>query len=751
MYIQENLEFKRRDDLSVFIPHIVETLFMEIKNKGKNIICGTIYRPNTFPKADLDVFITTLSEILHIINQENKNIILLGDFNIDLLKYETHMKTSDFLDEIFSFGLLPVITKPTRITDHSATLIDHIHTNLINNLYKLGIIVTDLSDHFGTFIFLKITKSKNKTKSCQRRSFSSRNVQYFERLLMETNFTQVLENNDVNNSYDIFINQYLKAYELAFPLKQINSKNRYVKREPWVTSGFIASTINKHKLYKKKMNNPTENNMNQYKTYLETYNIVKRQLKSAYYKTVLEQNKNDMKQTWKLINTLISKSKPGQNCSHTFVVDNKSVSDPKEIAESFNHYFSTIAQNIIDKIPDQNNHYHRHLKDRNNNNLFLHPVIPQDIINFAKKLKSKSSCGHDDISTKIMINTIDKISFPLAHIFNLSLLTGIVPYNMKIARIIPIFKNGDANLLNNYRPISLLPAFSKLLEKVVFNQLITFLNNNDILYKHQYGFRSNHSTLHPITQLIKYITESNDRKTKDVTIGIFLDLSKAFDTVSHSILLNKLSHYGIRGTCLNWFRSYLCDRKHFTEYFGQKSSTTSVLNGVPQGSLLGPLLFLIYVNDMANSTSLNLLSFTDDTILYKSSASIDTLTTEINTELEKIYTWLNENKLAVNINKSNFMTFGPANTPAINMNISLKIQDTSIEQVPPNNSKTSVKFLGVHIDSHLSWKYHINEIGKKINRGIFALNLVKNIFSFHCRKLLYYTLIQSHPNYCLEI
>ena len=263
---------------------------------------------------------------------------------------------------------------------------------------------------------------------------------------------------------------------------------------------------------------------------------------------------------------------------------------------------------------------------------------------------------------------------------------------MKIAKIIPIFKSGDCKCLNNYRPISLLPVFSKLLEKIVHKRLMTFIQNNNILYKHQYGFQPKHATVHPLIQFVKSITDSNDLNTKDNTIGIFLDLSKAFDTVSHSILLKKLCFYGVRGVALDWFQSYLSDCSHYTDFDGCSSSVVEVNCGVPQASILGPLLSLIYVNDLPNCTSMNVLSYADDTTLFKSSPCINTLCVQINNELDKIYTWLKVNKLSLNISKSKYMIFGPRNPHLRYQNITIKIQDMEIEQVGTNCNTTSLNF-----------------------------------------------------------
>ena len=238
--------------------------------------------------------------------------------------------------------------------------------------------------------------------------------------------------------------------------------------------------------------------------------------------------------------------------------------------------------------------------------------IAEELHTFFSEIGTKTT-DCDDLSTYIIQKTIDEISIPITHIINQSLYSGLVPDKLKISKIIPIFKSGNNKHFNNYRPISILPPISKILEKIVCNRLIIFLDKYDVLYRHQYGFRQKHSTIHPILQLLKDIADANDKTTRDVTLSVFLDLSKAFDTINHDILLKKLHFYGIRGVPNSWFANYLSNRKQFTEINNCKSALTNVSTGVPQGSILGPILFLLYINDINNCTLLNLLSFADDT------------------------------------------------------------------------------------------------------------------------------------------
>ena len=352
---------------------------------------------------------------------------------------------------------------------------------------------------------------------------------------------------------------------------------------------------------------------------------------------------------------------------------------------------------------------------------------------------------------KILKDTISDIAEPLAHIFNLSFSTGMVPAEMKIGKITPIYKSGNQNLFSNYRPISILPAISKILEKLVCRRLMKFLDINKILYNYQFGFRPKHSTIHPIVHFLQDIAEENDKPSKDKTIAVFLDLSKAFDTINHETLLHKLNFYGIRGLCNAWFKNYLSDRKQYLEYHNTKSNLEDITCGVPQGSILGPIFFLLYINDIKNCTTSNLVSFADDTTIYYSSPNQNELFQKVNEELIELYDWLCVNKLSLNISKTIYSIFGPSvcttesreNTPMLN----------NIPIIRPCNSdlKNPIKFLGICLDDTLTWQKHISYLSSKLARSIYIINRVKNVLPHSALLSLYYALFHSHIMYGIQL
>ena len=419
------------------------------------------------------------------------------------------------------------------------------------------------------------------------------NISNFKQLLSSTDFNSVLSDECPNSAYNTFLHIYKHAYNKAFPLTNVKTSRRYIKRQHWITQGILNSSINKCRLLRAKIRNQTVHNITIYKNYCKVFIKIKRAAKKKYYtESFAAQNVNNIKRTWQLLHEALNKKPMHSKYEDAFLIGNIEVTNKKEIANGFNSFFANIGTTTSNAVPQSTNAFSDYLTDNCQTNFFMNPTDEHEIINVTKNLKSSTSEEFDNISMKVIKTTVHEVAVLLAHVFNQSFLTGTVPDNTKIAKIVPIFKSGNKKILNNYRPISILPAFSKLLEKLVCNRLVNFLETHDLLHKHQYGFRQNHTTAHPILQLLKDISNANDKNSKDVTLAVFLYLSKAFDTISHKILINKLEHYGIRGICTNWLANYLYNRTQYTDIDGFQSSRMHIGTGVPQGSILG----LVFIN-----------------------------------------------------------------------------------------------------------------------------------------------------------
>ena len=423
-------------------------------------------------------------------------------------------------------------------------------------------------------------------------------------------------------------------------------------------------------------------------------------------------------------------------------VNGKIVDDPEAITNNFNNFFANVGpetEKSVPKVPNLSPTMY--LKNRNQFNFIIAHISEQEILDIINSLANKST-GPASIHLKLLIIAADLIVVPLCRIINLSFSCGVFPDVLKVAKVIPLHKGGSTEEVNNFRPISLLSIFDKIIEKLMHKRLYHFLEVHKILYENQFGFRRNNSTAHSLIEITEKIKESIDGGKYGC--GIFIDLKKAFDTVNHKILLTKLEHYGVRGSILKWFESYLSNRKQYVFYNGVSSDIASINCGVPQGSVLGPLLFLIYINDLPNiSNKLLFFLFADDTNIYYESNDLHELEKTVNKELKLLSLWLNLNRLALNVSKTNFVIFRSPKKP-LNHNVILIMNRKAIAQ------KDHVKYLGVLMDQHLAWKQQISNISKKISRGIGILAKLRGSMDQKLLINIYYCLVFSHLCYGVE-
>ena len=548
--------------------------------------------------------------------------------------------------------------------------------------------------------------------------------------------------------------EILRAKNKHMPCKLVKFNKYKHKKSAWITLGLLKSIRYRDKLYKQlRLSNPNSLHYDTLtgKLNLKTYNLILRKsiisAKQMYYESRFNRIGNDIRRTWKTINEILTKNQTKNKFPTVFNDNGSMITDKVNIANKFNVFFTNIGEKIAKGINYDGNKTYGHYLNKDIHSSFTFMNIDEDAINkIIYNLPPKSSSGCDGISTKLLKVIAPVIIKPLTLLINQVLNTGTFPDKLKIAKVIPIFKKGDPSLFENYRPISLLPAISKVLEKIIALQLSSYFEKNKLLFDNQYGFRPKHSTEHAALELIDRITNKMD--TNEIPLNIFLDLSKAFDTIDHSILLNKLKYYGLKGSTLNLFQSYLSNRKQYTEIEDTTSTILPIQVGVPQGSILGPILFIIYVNDLPQcSNKFDFIMYADDTTLsstidsfcdINSNASADSL---INAEIDKVIEWLKINKLSLNKNKSKYMTFHMPKKQI--QHLTLKIDGINIEKVEEFN------FLGLTMDTNLKWKKHTDKISNKCSKISGVLNRLKLLFPQEIKCLLYNSLIVPHINYCI--
>jgi len=454
--------------------------------------------------------------------------------------------------------MINTVRSPTRITPSTESLIDVIIT------YKDTLINTDvvdlgLSDHLAQIVEINIGNRSRKTKTTVRRQFTQTNIDEFTYLLSKETWNDVYNRVDVNSSVEAFLDTFLHWYEVAFPFKRVKLKEKANKR--WLSKGLIVSSKRMQTLSNlKRTFTLRSEDLTYIKNYQRIYKRVLREAKKQENDRYVRESTNRMKAMWRLINREIGKA-PEYEDKLELKIGNNLTLNPTEITDRLNTHFVSAVEDLVKQKTNRSAY---NLKiNQCPNSIFIYPVTEEEVIDLIKSLKGKPTSGDDDIPENLVKQCMYLIKGPLAHIYNLSLNLGVFPDKWKTARVKPIHKKGDKHDMKNYRPISIIPVFAKILEKLMYNRIISFVQKNNIFSEAQNGFMKGKSIDTAAQSFIDRIQKALDKRIN--TIGIFIDLTKAYNVLNHTLLLEKLACYGIRGSTNLWFRSYLTHRKQFIE------------------------------------------------------------------------------------------------------------------------------------------------------------------------------------------
>ena len=640
---------------------------------------------------------------------------------------------------------VPHIIHPTRITSTTKTLIDNIFSNASNfSDAQSGNITISLSDHLAQFLIIPNDNNIINKAKCKQDIMDTKNLDLENYILdMFDMDWDISKFDDPNMAFDYLDSHINNTNKKHITMRKMTKKEVLDMEKPWINSETKKLINEKNKLYssfiKEKDTTKKANIKSKYKTLKNTITAKIRTDKKMYYDDYFGKNSDNLRNTWRGIKSIISISDSKSN-PNSLLVNKKLISDPKEVANEFNKYFSNIAGNLQSRIHVNGLNFRNYLDSPNESSIFIAPTSKTEILTtIAMHIKNKGTGPHS-IPYKILHLIREVIAAPLADILNLSFETGIYIDKLKTSRVVPVFKEKGSNLSSeNYRPISLLSNINKIFEKIMHERIYEYLEKQNMIYLNQFGFRLKHSTIHALINMTEMIRRSIDKN--QFVAGVFIDLQKAFDTVDHDILLAKLDYYGIRGVTNNWFRSYLSNRKQFVSVNNVESDTATMHYGVPQGSVLGPLLFLIYINDLHKAIKYSTTChFADDTAILYPNQSLKQLQKHVNIDLKLLCKWLKANKISLNASKTELMIFRNPHK-IINFNLKIKIDGKIIFP------SQKIKYLGIILDPHLNGSAHVSYIAPKLNRAIGMLAKLRHFVSHDTILSVYYAIFASIMNY----
>lgn len=700
-----------------------------------------LYRPPSNKSAEnfLDSLNNVLSNLTHC-----HSTIVIGDININISPDGNDSQSNQYLNLAASHGLLPAHQLPTRKNN----CLDHVLLKTNNKAITL-VLETTITDHSAVLLNLETSNSK----PTQRRTTTSHiNLSNAICDIECCDFSNIMKIQDPDQATNELINKLSLIVTRNTIPRTIPCKQRLIK--PWITIGLLRCIRNRDRMHKK-ANKERHNSILKltYLRYRNFCNNLLKKLKTEYEEKEFLKAKNNPKQMWRAIRNVTDTRQDTLSPTNLLKLENS----PSESVNSINTYFAQVGKNLASKISLNPNPSSPSTSNTFTicNSMVLLETDEEEVECLIENLRTDSAPGWDGISPKLIKSTRQILVTPITHICNLALSTGIFPKALKKAIVHPIYKSGDRGSVNNYRPISVLPVISKILERLLYKKLNSFLSKNSIISDNQFGFRRGMSTEDAVSALLNCIVDRVDKHLK--CIGIFIDLSKAFDTVSVPTLLNKLEAIGVRGIAYRIFESFLSDRIQCVKLGNYLSNDQPMGFGVPQGSLLSPLLFSIYVNELCNLThpSTRIVTYADDTAIITYGHNWKVAKEVAETVLERVAIWLAKNSLTLNVDKTKFITFGPR-ISALPPELSLVIKVHACAKVPncqcqcPTVARTSViKYLGLQLDACLSWKNHLQSVSARIRKLIFVFKKLRLSAHSKILKMVYTALCESILCYCI--
>jgi hypothetical protein len=742
IFSRKGIEVKEVKKHRAWISEIdFEVAVIEYKGIKGSFMLMCVYRS---PRGNYDAFLDGMAQVLQQLCLSKSQLIICGDFNVDFSVEGANKKALTYI--LASYGLQQNIHEPTRIAKTSATCIDNVFSG---HRYALAVRTRDLglSDH--RCIEIAIPGAINRDSSQQvviRRTYSNKQLMRFKNNLREIDWEPLYKLDNVDQAFNWFADAFKRSFNNAFPLRTKLGVGRKSKRSEWFTPELKILSINLREAYTDMRDlGGAQRNIK--------YKILKREYKNTINAAKRECNDNKLsaaankaKAAWDIVRENTNKNAGESMPDIALKVNNVTVNKKEEVARIFSDYFGNAVKSLLCTRPAKAT-ASRAKSTRQNKALFLTPIMRQEFHRIISQVCKKRSAGADEIPGFVLKHVNEEIAEPLMDVINKSFSQGIFPVVLKETKIIPCFKKGEKKSVDNYRPIALLSVFSKVFEKAFCTRLNSFLSDSSAINREQHGFIKGKSTSTAIANYVSEVLRALDEPNREV-IGVFYDFSKAFDTISHEVLLSKLNDLGVVGVANSWIRSYLTDRIQAVHIRNRengvniKSPNWSVDFGLPQGSTISPLLFTVYTCDIGREVSTGILTqYADDTTQLISANNND-VGKIANVAVQQMLTYCEKNDLFVNKSKTVFMNHRANNKKE---SFLIKIHGQSIKEC------NTLKFLGIHMDSMLKYTKHIDYLCTKIASASFLIKKLVHLVSFKIVRSVYYAHIQAQLQYGIII
>ena len=679
-----------------------------------------------------------------------QEVYILGDFNMNLINKSLRLNVPKYYKDFCSLhGLKQIITSPTRVTVNTSTLLDHVLTNSPDRVSQSGVIDIGISDHMLTYCTRKITRAKHlEHKYISVRSFKNYTQEKFIQALISAEFPDYSTFQTVEEAYNDFIVKLTDVINKIAPIKKVRVKGN---TQDWFDDEIHQAIKQRDKLFSTFKNTRLNNDNLSYKKAQNYVQCLIKKKKKEYVKGKLDDNIGKPKELWKTLKSLGLSVTNKSGAKICLKAENELSFDPKTNSEIFMKFFANLASDLVKKLPAPPNKFGMNTVKAYYKKYNLHrdafsfsATTNDNILKLLKNINPSKAAGLDNIAGRFLKEGATVLAIPVTQICNLSILTSVFPNKCKQAKLKPLFKKGITTEPKNYRPISLLPLISKIIEKVIHDQTQKYLDEKNILYTYQSGFRPNHSTNSCLSYLTNKVQQGFDRGM--LTGMVLIDLQKAFDTIDHQILLKKMKYIGFSTSTIEWFRSYLQNRTFLVHVEDAYSTPGDLACGVPQGSILGPLLFLLYVNDMPQAVSCDLLLYADDSCLIFEGKDIDQIENQLNKDFNSLCDWFVDNRLSIHFgeDKTKTIVFGTNRKRKNLREIDIRRGDIKIKQ------HSDVVYLGCILDSNLSGGAMASQALRKINGRLKFLYRKQIFLTPSLKRLLCNALIQPHFDFaCL--